>query len=245
MTTELTVPPCWQDFADVLSAGLDRAILYGPPGTGKTHAGLHYGVPAHKTGHRLICNEDMTDSDIRGHFKPTANGTWEWHEGAVIKAWKQGSRVVADEIDKSSGDVLSILLSMFDTPESASWTNTATGEVVTPQEGFSVVMTTNIETMSDLPTALVDRFPVAIRINAPHPDALLCLSEDLRVPASLSADADSWRRISMRGWQAFDKARKYFVMEYGRVGGEERAAKLIFGERANAILDTIRVNSVA
>jgi hypothetical protein len=30
----------------------------------------------------------MTSADVTGHFMPTAEGNWKWHEGSVLKAWK-------------------------------------------------------------------------------------------------------------------------------------------------------------
>jgi hypothetical protein len=182
----------------------------------------------------------MTSADITGHYKPSGDGVWNWHDGAVIKAWQGdgifGGRVVADEIDRASGDVLSLLLAMFDTPESASWEHPESQRTLRPRDGFSVVMTTNIEDMSDLPTALKDRFPVAIRINTPHPNALLCLSPDLRAAAAASADADRDRRFSIRAFQAFDKLRANI--------DQERAAKLTFGRHYKNVLDAIAVNGV-
>jgi MoxR-like ATPase len=237
--TNTVLPQCWRDFFSALNAGIDRIILFGPPGTGKTFAGLHYGdVTA--GSHRLICNEDMTSADITGHFKP-GKDVWTWNDGAVIKAWKgdglKGGRVVADEIDKASGDVMSLLLGMFDTVDSASWEDPETGRVIKPKEGFSVVMTTNIEDMRELPQALKDRFPVAIRINEPHPDALLCLPEDLRGPASASADADRDRRFSIRAFQAFAQLRTTLP--------EEDASRLVFGRHSESILDAIKVNALS
>ena len=239
MTTTTNLPQCWQDVQDILDSGIDRLILFGPPGTGKTYAGLTFGNTS-AGAHRLICNEDMTSADVTGHFKPTGDGVWKWQDGAVIKAWQgdglRGGRVVADEIDRASGDVLSLLLAMFDTPDSASWEHPETGRVIKPKDGFSVFMTTNIEDMRELPTALKDRFPVAIRINQPHPTALLALSPDLRQAASTSADAHGSRRISLRTWKAFDQMRKSL--------DDERAARLIFRGMARDVLDAIRINAV-
>lgn len=238
--TTTNLPACWQDFYDAMACGIDRIILFGPPGTGKTYAGLSINV-GNGGAHRLVCSEDMTAADVTGHWMPSSSGAWNWHDGSVLKAWmgdgKNGGRVVADEIDKASGDVLSLLLAMFDTVDSARWEHPSTGQIVTPQQGFSVVMTTNLEQMRDLPTALKDRFPVSIRINTPHPDALLVLSEDLRGAAAASADADPARRFSIRTFMAFDKMRNTI--------GMERAAKMLFGNFAGDILDAIKVSTVA
>ena len=143
---EHDLPSCWKDVRDALAAGIDRLILFGPPGTGKTFAGLTVGDIS-GGAFRLICNEDMTAADVTGHFMPTADGTWKWLDGAVLKAWQgngqTGGRIVADEIDRASGDVLSLLLNMFDSPESASWQHPDTGHVFKPAKNFSVVMTTS------------------------------------------------------------------------------------------------------
>ena len=96
-------------------------------------------------------------------------------------------------------------------------------------------MTTNIENMEELPTALADRFPVRIRINAPHPSALEKLSYDLREYAVRMCDAGK-RRISLRTFYAFDQLRKQL--------GDEKSAKIIFGERATSVLDAIAIDKV-
>lgn len=238
-TTE-AVPQCWQDFNDVIAAGVDRVILYGPPGTGKTFAGLNAGN-VQQGAYRLICTEDMTQADVTGCWMPAESNTWKWLEGAAVKAWQgnglAGGRLVVDEIDKANGDVLSVLLAMTDSESSARWEHPATGKVLRPREGFSVVMTTNLERMQDLPEALKDRFPVAIRINTPHPEALKVLSEDLRKPCAALADADKDRRFSIRTFMEFDNLRKSM--------DAERAARLLFGKRATDILDAIRIDTIA
>lgn len=235
------LPGCWQDVVDALGAGIDRVILYGPPGTGKTFGGLTLGDVS-GGGYRLICTEDMTAADVTGHFMPTSDGMWTWLDGSVVKAWQgnglRGGRIVADEIDRAGGDVLSLLLNMFDSEGSASWQHPHTGVIHRPREGFSVVMTTNIDDVHDLPGALRDRFPVAIRIDRPHPDALSRLSPALRAPASACADADHPRRFSIRAFLAFDHLRRHGF-------STERASRLIFGARAQDVLDAISVDSVS
>ncbi len=239
-TDSSVLPGCWRDVVDALAAGVDRLILHGPPGTGKTYAGLTLGDVS-GGAFRLICTEDMTAADVTGHFMPTAQGTWKWLEGSVIKAWRgngqRGGRIVADEIDRAGGDVLSLLLNMFDSDASASWQHPETDVVHTPLDGFSVVMTTNIEDLDELPRALRDRFPITIRIDRPHPDALALLSASLRAPASVSADADHPRRFSLRSFCAFDHLQQ-------RGFDTERAARLVFGTLAADVLDAIRVDSV-
>jgi MoxR-like ATPase len=238
--TTTNLPECWQDVNDILASGINKLILFGPPGTGKTFAGLNMGNVL-AGAHRLICNEDMTSADVTGHFKPSGDGTWKWQDGTVIKAWQgdgiNGGRVVADEIDRASGDVMSQLLAMFDSEESASWEHPESGRILKPKKGFSVFMTTNIEDMRELPQALKDRFPVAVRINTPHPDALTMLSPDLRGAAAASADADRDRRFSVRAFMAFDTLRKTVSVE--------KAARLTFGKHYQSVLDAILVNGVS
>jgi len=216
----------------------DRIILFGPPGTGKTFAGLHIGN-VEAGAHRLVCTEDMTTADVTGCFIQDEKGGYNWQFGSAMKAWRgngvTGGRLVVDEIDKAGGDVAAQLLAMLDSPESASWEHPSTGERFTPLGGFSAVMTTNIEDMRELPTALADRFPVSIRINQPHPNALKRLSPDLRELAIRSADAGE-RRISLRAFYDFDKIRTNL--------GIDRAAQMVFKERAQSILDAIAIEAV-
>ena len=237
-TETIKLPECWQDVQDCMDAGIDRIILFGPAGTGKTYAGLHFG-DVQNGAHRLVCTEDMTSMDVTGAFMPDGNGKFSWVAGAGLKAWEgngvNGARLVVDEVDKASGDVFALLLAMLDSPESASWEHPETGRIHRPKAGFSALMTTNIENMEELPTALADRFPVRIRINQPHPTALEKLSTDLQLYAVRMCDAGR-KRISLRTFMAYDQLRK-------QLGGEH-AGRIIFGDRAQDVLDAIKVDSV-
>ena len=239
MSTVSNLPQCWQDVQDTLTAGIDRLILFGPPGTGKTYAGLNLGDVT-RGAHRLVCTEDMTSADVTGCWMPSSDNSWKWLDGQAVKAWRgdgiNGGRLVIDEIDKASGDVFALLLAVTDSVESACWEHPQSGRTERPLDGFSVVMTTNVEDLRELPAALTDRFPVAIRINEPHPAALDRLSVGLREYARRSADIGE-RRISLRTFYAFDTLRNRI--------GEERAARIVFGSEAESVLDAIKIDQVS
>lgn len=217
-------PQCWLDVHQVLEADTRRLILFGPPGTGKTYAGLNIGTRGESI--RLICTEEMTDGDIVGRFLPNDRGGMTWHEGAVIRAWRNGSRLVIDEIDKANGDIMATLLAMTDTHDSSKWEHPTTKEIVKPHPEFSVVMTTNLERMIDLPDALRDRFPVQIRINEPHPNAIARLPEEWREIARASADLDDIEaRASIRAFLEVTR----LEVSIGRTD----AIRLVFGNNPN------------
>jgi len=232
------LPACWMDFVDALDAGIDRIVLYGPSGTGKTYAALRLGVGA-AGAHRLVCTEDMTSADVTGCWMPTASGRFEWLDGAAVRAWRGdgvlGGRLVVDEADRATGDVLALLLAVCDTDGSARFDHPATGAAVTPNQGYSVVLTTNLEHPEELPAALRDRFPVAIEIDAPHPDAVELLPEDLRDAAVAIAAAPHPRRASLRAFYAFARLRECLE--------PDRAARLAFGEaRGREIADALVID---
>lgn len=234
MTIE--IPQCWRDVQDVLAAGVDRLMLYGPPGVGKTQAGMKFGDVS-RGAWRVPCTEDMTEAHLTGHMMP-AGEEWVWNDAPVAKALRSQGRVVLDEVDRLNGDVLSLALALVDSTESVVWDHPLTGERLVAGNGYSVVATTNSEDpAADLDPALLDRFTVRIRINAPHPDALLGLSPDLHRYAMRAADLGN-RRISLRSFYTFDKLRK-------GMGDESRAATVVFGDKAQSVLDAIAIDRVA
>ncbi|HTT58564.1 MAG TPA: AAA family ATPase [Acidimicrobiales bacterium] len=235
------VPSCWRDVNDVLAGGVSRLVLYGPPGTGKTFAALHLGVSG-TPAERLVCTEDLTSGEITGTWMPSGENRFEWREGPAIRAWRgregSGGRLVLDEVDRASGDALATLLAMTDSPESARWRNPDTGEWVRPGKNFSVVMTSNVEDLDEIPASLRDRFPLRVRIDQPPPGALERLSSDLRAPARAGSLGPEGRRVSLRSFYAFDDLRRHH--------GPERAAELVFGAGcAQAVLDALCIGALA
>jgi len=88
----------------------------------------------------------------------------------------------------------------------------------------------------DLPSALRDRFPVTIEVDAVHPSAVESLPHDLRNAALGSALADSDRRVSIRAWQCFASLRTSI--------GDAAAAQAIFASRAKDVLDVLKMAAV-
>jgi len=234
----MPIPQCYIDLEKAMLSGTDRVILYGRPGTGKTYSGLTVGVGPNGS-ERLICTEDMTSADVSGAFMPNSSGGFEFLPGAALRAWMRGSRLVIDEIDKAGGDVFAQLLAFTDTVDSASFTRPDTGEVVRPQPGFSVVMTSNIEDPRDLPVALKDRFPLTIEVNAAHPAALMALPESLRMIAATMVAGDIGQRASLRAFYEFNR------LASGGHFTVPEAADLIFGkEQAVNIVRALSVGTL-
>jgi hypothetical protein len=127
---------------------------------------------------------------------------------------------------------------MTDSDGSTLWRHPRTGDVLYPHPRYSVVLTTNLDRADELPAALLDRFPVTIGIDRPHPSSVLTLSPDLRAAALNGSLGDPDRRVSLRRFAAFDRLRDAV--------GERRAADLLFGtERATAFLDALTIGALA
>lgn len=220
------LPDCWQAVEDLTSAGVDRLLLYGPSGTGKTY----YGLTSKSEGqaaYRLICSEEMTTAQIEGAFYPSSVG-FEYREGVAVRAWREGARLVVDEVARANGDVMSLLLAFTDTTASSSWEHPVTHEIVRPAPGFSVVLTMNGEPQ-DLDPALLDRFAARVRIDEVHPKALEQLPDYLRgIARTLGAEQEPHSRASVRAFQT--------VAQVAERHGLRRAVEVVLPQHAEQIL---------
>lgn len=225
----------WDMANFALSNNLGRVLMYGLPGTGKTYFGLNYHLNG-KNSYRLICTEEMTDSDLIGGYRQSTNGTWQFREGVGIKAWREGARLVVDEINRCNSDVESRLMALIDTNHSSRWEHPETGEIVTPAEGFSVVATMNGEP-EDLAPAVLDRLVVQIRVDEPHPDAITALPDYLREIAKSFASRTDIDRYSLRNFVEFASL-------YSKTQDLQRSAMVALPRIAEQMVDALAISQV-
>jgi MoxR-like ATPase len=214
---------------------LPNLLLYGPPGTGKSTFACRHGAPS---WYRIYCHEEMSDIDILGgpallNDKGATASTWQ--DGIGLRAWREGKRLVIDEIDKAGGAALTALLAITEDPTTAAYTIPMTGETVVPAKGFNCVATQNVGP-EELPEALKDRFTVRLEITQPHADAIEALPKDLQSAAKVSAGLPEERRVSIRAWRAFAHLR-------AATKDENMAALAVFGTKARAqeVVDALAI----
>ena len=176
-----------------------RVLLYGVPGTGKTYQANTLGLSKEQGVYNITLTQDSTAAELMGHYIATDSGGFEWLDGVGVRAWKEGARLVINEIDHAGVDVMTFLHALLDDPKFAKFTlPNRDKEVVRPAEGFQVVATMN-GVPADLPDALRDRFPVNLGINEVHPSALESLPKKLQ---SVYQDYNEGN-FSVRKWSAF------------------------------------------
>jgi MoxR-like ATPase len=210
----------------------NRVLLYGLPGTGKTYFGLTHALSG-KQSYRLACTEEMTEADLIGFWRREASGNLKWQEGVGIKAWREGARLVVDEVNRINGDVESKLMMLLDTEASASWQNPDTNEVVRPASGFSVVATMN-GMPEDLAPAILDRMIVRCEVNDPNPKAIEALPQYLQGLASTFTSQEASFRYSLRSFVEFHNM-------YESSKNLRACAQVVFPEVAESIVDSLAI----
>lgn len=252
MTTDsINGVPVWGTIEAALSTPGTYLGLYGPPGTGKTYAAQHFGLPHTDDGRinrelAMLCNitfnEGTPAAEISGHFVPMGDH-FDWHDGHGSRAFRSSwdeklthVRLVLNEIDRASDEVLSMVYAIADSPETAllELPNLANDQLTPNPLKLTICATTNLSNpMGDLPEGLADRFSW-LPVDTVHPNALLRLDPALRAAAAASITAEEGRRMSIRSWLVFDRMRV-------AMGNVEQAALVAFGKRFQTVLDALEV----
>lgn len=232
---------CWE-VAEAIMGVSPRVLLRGKPGTGKTYHAVHSALRDGQKVYTITMTEETPAAELRGHYVPKGD-EFVWQDGPAMLAWREGARLVINEIDRSSEDTWSLMYAILDDPDFAELT-LPTGEKVRPAEGFQVIATMNGHP-EDLPDALQDRLPVDIEITDVNPKALERLPEDLREPARNTALSKTQERgISIRMWLEFASLREKLPVKLNdEEAGLTLAAQAIFGDKANDALMALQVSA--
>jgi midasin (ATPase involved in ribosome maturation) len=223
----------WSIVSEVLGVA-QRVLLCGPSGTGKTYVATHEGLRLGQSAWNVTLTDLYPAPWLLGYERIQA-GEMVWSDAPGLLAMRTGGRLVLNEIQRASGDVAAVCLALCDDPAHCTIA-LPTGEVVRPAPGYQVVATMN-GSPDQLDPALRDRFPVCVEVPGVHPQALMTLPEDLRVPCRESVHQDPQRRVSIRAWAEFALLRDRL--------GPASAAAAVFGTRAQEILDALAVAAQA
>lgn len=227
--TKLKTMPAWELHDMMLNAHIDRLLTSGPPGVGKSYGPAKWAKANGWEFLSITLTDQTPASELRGHFILKGHD-FVWHDGLVSRAWRMtnnGTRVLLEinEIVEAGADVEVFLHNALDDPEFARL-DLPNGETLRPTPSHLIVVATMNGDPRQLREALRDRFPVKLKIDEPHPDAILALPKDLRPLAieMTKADKPKEQRLSIRPFVAYAQMRT-------RVS-PLAAAQAIFGESA-------------
>ncbi|MEU1827177.1 AAA family ATPase [Streptomyces abikoensis] len=137
--------------------------LHGLPGTGKS------ALAEAAFGRDLITingHGDMTVSHFVGSYLPQNDGTFQWADGPLTRAMKEGRPLFVDEITRIPSEVLAVLYSVLDGRGTLSLDDKPDAPVVQAAEGFYAVCGYNPEGIGvrQLDDALVSRFAIGVEV---------------------------------------------------------------------------------
>lgn len=226
---------CWDKLKAVIGVS-DRILLYGVAGTGKTYQANRFGLKEGQGTYNLTLTADSTATELMGHYIATSDGGFRWKDGNGTRAFKEGSRLVINEIDHAGADVQTFLHALLDDKEFAGFNlPDDEGTLVKPLPNFQCIATMN-GYPDDLPEPLADRFTVKLNIDQVHPDALNSLGNRLK---SIYLDTDK-KNYSVRKWVELQK-----LMDNGVQ--TEVAVGLLFNTEAEqfAVLNALGIQTDA
>ena len=110
---------CWDKLLSVIGIS-DRILLYGVAGTGKTYQANRLGLKKGQGTYNITLTADSTATELMGHYIATSDGGFRWKDGNGVRAFKEGARLVVNEIDHAGADVQTFLHALLETIEKRS-----------------------------------------------------------------------------------------------------------------------------
>jgi MoxR-like ATPase len=214
----------WAEVETVVKHATTPVLIYGPPALGKTFIST-----AIDDCYSLTFTEDTSAAEVKGHFVPMGDH-FELMHGPGVRGWTEGKRVVFNEINRGSGDVLSLCLALMDDPRFARLTLADSTTVRPKTPGYNAVATMNGRP-EDLPEALQSRFAIRLEVFEVHPNALLALSQKYRQVATASVNGQSSFKSDIRQWYAFESLSKSIP--------EALAARAVFGHAHHDVMTAL------
>lgn len=212
----------WEQIEYALEHPAIRTMyLFGAPGIGKTYSAMRHGLSGRNVYVTTLTPETPA-SELRGHYLPVGGGDFAWHHGIFAKGMLEGARVVVNEPTHASYDVQAFLYAVMESAETARF-DLPDGQVVTPKEGFEVILTDN-EGPAGLPAALRNRCQTIFEIDEPHPSGMSKLTPRIQDAAMrcFSRRVKAREIPSLRGWMTFQDLEPSV--------GTETAFEMVFGE---------------
>ncbi|KAI6207833.1 Midasin [Aphelenchoides besseyi] len=119
----------------------EPVLLVGETGCGKTSVVY---LLAERGLEFINCHERTDTSDLLGRIRPTTSGMFTWEDGVVVRAMKEGSFLLLDEISLAQDSVLERLNPLLESDRTLLLTDCgAQTEMIRALSGFQCIATMN------------------------------------------------------------------------------------------------------
>uniref|UniRef100_A0A0N5C8B2 Midasin n=1 Tax=Strongyloides papillosus TaxID=174720 RepID=A0A0N5C8B2_STREA len=118
----------------------EPVLLVGETGCGKTT------LSQILSEHQILsinCHEKTETSDFLGRIRPLPSGDFEWVDGIVVQAMKEGKSILIDEISLAADSVLERLNPLLEQQRALLLSDAGESELIIAKDGFQIIATMN------------------------------------------------------------------------------------------------------